>query len=216
MEELKNKVFLVKVPTELIEFLKNSKESKVGRMEVLLNKKRKNKPEYTLRFNKESGPSKFSLNFNQNKDFFYFKDQDKKEDIKINNIDYFGKLIINDENEEKKLIENIQKKSNKSKEIEVKIVKGNEKKYKEREEIQLTDVKYLNRDKKEKRVRIEKNKAVELIKHEIAQNNRLNAKEIADKHDIPESQVKEILNEYFDIMIDGKEKYYQLKEESEI
>ena len=147
---------------------------------------------------------------------FYIHLVTKKEDIKINNIDYFGKLIINDENEEKKLIENIQKKSNKSKEIEVKIVKGNEKKYKEREEIQLTDVKYLNRDKKEKRVRIEKNKAVELIKHEIAQNNRLNAKEIADKHDIPESQVKEILNEYFDIMIDGKEKYYQLKEESEI
>ena len=216
MEELKNKVFLVKVPTELIEFLKNSKESKVGYMKILLNKKRKRKPQYTLKFNKENGPSKFSLIFSQNKDFFFFNDQDKKEDIKINNIDNFGKLIVKDENEQKQLIENIQKQSNKSKEIEVKSIKGNEKKYKEREEIQLTDIKYINRDKKEKRVRIEKNLAVELIKKDLSENNRLTPKEIADKHDIPENQVKEIINEYYDTMINNKEKFYQLKEEIEI
>ena len=150
------------------------------------------------------------------KDFFYFNDQDKKEDIKINNIDNFGKLIVKDENEQKQLIENIQKQSNKSKEIEVKSIKGNEKKYKEREEIQLTDIKYINRDKKEKRVRIEKNLAVELIKKDLSENNRLTPKEIADKHDIPENQVKEIINEYYDTMINNKEKFYQLKEEIEI
>ena len=53
MEELKNKVFLVKVPKEVFDYLNESSDSKVGNLEIFLNKKRKNKPEFNLKFNKK-------------------------------------------------------------------------------------------------------------------------------------------------------------------
>ena len=105
MEELKNKVFLVKVPKEIYDYLNESKDSKVRNLEVFLIK-RKNKPEYKLKFNKTTGLKNFSLFLNKTSDYFYFIDQEKKEDVKIVNIDNFGRLIVNDENE-KLLIENI-------------------------------------------------------------------------------------------------------------
>ena len=144
MEELKNKVFLVKIPKELFDYFKESSESsdsKIGELKVFLNKKRK-KPEYNFIFKKENGPNNFSLNFNKTNDYFYFYDQEKKEDMKIYNIDNFGKLIIEDKEESDKLIENIfRRESNKSKEIAVKQVKDKENKYAAAKEIQLTDKK---------------------------------------------------------------------------
>ena len=214
MEEIKNKVFLVKVPTEVLDYLNKSEDSKVGNLEILLNKKRKLKPEYTVRFNKTSGPNKFSLIFNKNDDFFYFTEQDKKQDMKINNIDNFGRLIVNDENEGNKLIENIfTRETNKSKEIQVKEVKDKEKKYKRGEEIQLTDKKYMDKDKKEKRVRMNEADLEEYIRINIPKNKYLTPKEIADKLDIPENQVKEVMNRICETMVEGKRKYYQLKDE---
>ena len=92
-------------------------------------------------------PNNFSLNFNKTYDYFYFYVQEKKEDIKINNIDNFGKLIIKEENERNKLVENIFKReSNKSKDIAVKQIKDRENKYSHSKEIELTDIKYVNQN----------------------------------------------------------------------
>ena len=213
MDEIKNKVFLVKVPTEVLDYLNNSKDSTVGNLEIFLNKKRK-KPEYTIKFNKTTGPKKFSFVFNKTNDFFYFTEQDKKEDMKINNIDNFGRLIIGDEDESNKLIENIyNRETNKLKEIKIKEVKNKEKKYIRGEEIQLTGAKYSGKDKKEKRVRQDEKQIENYIRENIPKNRNLTPKEIADYFEAPENQVKEILNRICDYMQDGKKKYYQLKDD---
>ena len=218
MEDLKNKVFLVKIPKELFEYLKDSKESsdnKVGELKVFLNKKRK-KPEFNLIFNKENGPKKFSLNFNKTNDYFYFYDQEKKEDMKIYNIDNFGKLIIKDKEESDKLIENIfRRESNKSKDIAVKQVKDVENKYTPSKEIQLTDKKYVNKDKKEKRVRKDQNEVENYIIDIVSKNKYITPKEIADALDIPENQAKDTLNKLCDLYMDHtiRKKFYKLKNE---
>ena len=209
MEELKNKVFLVKLPKEVFDYLNNSSESKVGNLEVFLNKKRKNQGEYNLKFNKSSGPKNFSLFFNKTNDFFYFNDQEKKEDIRINNIDNFGKLIIKDEDESNQLIENIfNRELNKTKEIKISDKKMSH------QEIQLTDKRYADKDKKEKRVQKPREKVEPEIRKMITNEPYLTIKEIADILDIPESQVKTILNEICDLMIDvKKKKFYKLKDD---
>ena len=209
MDELKNKVFLVKLPKEIFDYLNNSSESKVGNLEVFLNKKRKNQAEYNLKFNKSSGPKNFSLFFNKTSDFFYFNDQERKEDIRINNIDNFGKLIIKDENESTQLIENIfNRELNKTREIKISDKKVNH------QEIQLSDRRFADKDKKEKRVQKPREKVEPVIRNMIAEQPYLNVKEIADSLDIPESQVKTILNEICDLMIDvKKKKFYKLKDD---
>ena len=215
MEELKNKVLLVKVPQEVFDYLNNSTESKVGNLEVLLNKKRKNKPEYTINFNKSDGPKRFSLLFNKSNDFFYFTEKDKKEDMKVSNIDNFGKLILKDENESNKLIENINyRETNKTKEIQVKEVKDKEKKYKLREEILLSD-KNNDKDKKEKGVRMNEKELENIIRKTIPNNKYVTPKEIADELDIPENQVKEMMNKICVLMLEGKKKFYRLKDEDD-
>ena len=214
MEELKNKVFLVKILKEVSDYLKESSDSKVGNLEIFLNKKRKDKPEFNLKFNKKNGPKNFSLNFNKTNDYFYFYDQEKKEDMKIYNIDNFGKLIIKDENESNKLIENIfRRESNKSKDIAVKQVKDIENKYTPSKEIQLTDKKYANKDKKEKRVRKEQNEVDNYIIDIVSKNKYITAKEIADDLDIPENQAKDTLNRLCEIYSDNstRKKFWKLK-----
>ena len=215
MEELRNKVFLVKLPKEVFDYLNNSSESKVGNLEVFLNKKRKNQAEYKFKFNKTTGPNNFSLTYNKTSDFFYFTDQEKKEDIKLNNIHNFGKLIIKDENESTKLIGNIfNRELNKTKEIEIKHIADKEKKYIHCKEIQLTDKKYDDKDKKEKRVQKPREEVEPQIRNMISKDPNLTVKIIADNLDIPESQVKEILKQICDLMIDGKKKkFYKLKED---
>ena len=209
MEELKNKVFLVKLPMEVFDYLNNSSESKVGNLEVFLNKKRKNQAEYNLKFNKSSVPKNFSLFFNKTNDFFYFNDQEKKEDIRLNNIDNFGKLIIKDENESNQLLKNISNiELNKTKEIKISDKKTTH------QEIQLTDRRYADKDKKEKRVQKPREKVEPEIRKMITKEPYLTVKEIADILDIPESQVKTILNEICDLMIDvKKKKFYKLKDD---
>jgi len=213
-KELRNKIFLLKLPKETFDYIQNSSEDQVGNLSVLLGQKRK--PEITIKFNKPNGPKTFSLISNKTTDFFYFYDQEPKESIKINNIDNFGKLIVKDESENDQLIENIYKReTNKSNEIQIKAVSNKEKKYKPHEEIKLTGKKYVDRNKKEKRVRKEKDEAVMLIKESITKNKYLTPKEIADELDIPENQVKEILNEICERRGDERAKYYQLKDEIE-
>ena len=199
----------MKLPKEIFDYLNNSSESKVGNLEVFLNKKRKNQAEYNLKFNKSSGPKNFSLIFNKTSDFFYFNDQERKEDIRINNIDNFGKLIIKDENESTQLIENIfNRELNKTREIKISDKKVNH------QEIQLSDRRFADKDKKEKRVQKPREKVEPVIRNMIANQPYLNVKEIADALDIPESQVKTILNEICDLMIDvKKKKFYKLKDD---
>jgi hypothetical protein len=213
-KELRNKIFLLKLPKETFEYIQNLSDNQVGNLTVLLNQKRK--PEITVKFNKPNGPKTFSFISNKTNDFFYFYDQERKEDIKINNIDNFGKLIVKDENENDQLIENIYKReTNKSNEIQIKPVSNKEKKYKQHEEIKLTGKKYVDRNKKEKRVRKEKDEAIMLIKESLAKKKYATPKEIADEIDIPENQVKEILNEICERREDDKFKYYQLKDKIE-
>ena len=134
--------------------------------------------------------------------------------MKINNIDNFGRLIIGDEDESNKLIENIyNREANKSKEIQIKEVKNKEKKYIRGEEIQLNGSKYSGKDKKEKRVRQDEKQIENYIRENIPKNRNLTPKEIADYFEAPENQVKEILNRICDYMQDGKKKYYQLKDD---
>ena len=217
MEELKNKVFLVKVPTEITKFLKESNENKsVGNLKIFLKKKRANgKPVFVMDFDKKNGPKKFSLFFNKTNDFFYFNDQDKKEDIKISNVDNFGKLILKDEIESNKLIENIyNRETNKSNVIQVREIVDGEKKYTAPKEIQLSDKKYIGKDKKEKRVRDSDENVISIIKSIIPENKKITPKEIADRYDIPENQVKELMNKICNHLDDGTRKgYYELKEE---
>jgi hypothetical protein len=216
MEELKNKVFLVKVPTEINKYLKESNENKVGHLKIFLNKKRANsKPEFIMEFNKQDGPNHFSLIFNNTKDFFYFKDQNTKEDIKISNIDNFGKLVLKDEEESNKLIKNIyEREANKSNEIQVKEIVDGEKKYTAPREIQLSDKKFLGKDKKEKRVRKSEDVVIGIIKKEVTNNKKITPKEIADNYEIPENQVKEIMNKICNHYDDETRKgYYVLKDE---
>ena len=207
MEDLKNKVFLVKVPFEVTKFLKDSSERKVGQFKIFLNKKRNNKPEFVMEFNKQSGPKNFSFLYSKTNDFFYFNDQDRKEDIKINNIDNFGKLILRDEDESNKLIENIKlRETNKSNEIQVKEIVDGEKVYKPANEIQLSDKKYLGRDKKEKRVRKPEMEVINIIREIVPKNKNITPKEIADIYDIPENQVKEVMAKICDRIDDGTRK----------
>ena len=99
MEKFKNKVFLVKIPNDIFDGLnKSSPNTKIGDLKIV---KGKCKPEFNLQF--ENG-NNCSLIFDDNFDNFYFNELEKAEDMKINNIDYYGKLIIKDEN---KFIENI-------------------------------------------------------------------------------------------------------------
>lgn len=213
-KELRNKIFLLKLPKETFEYIQNFSENQVGNLSVLIGQKRK--PEITIKFNKPNGPKTFSLISNKTNDFFYFYDQERKEDMRINTIDNFGKLIVKDENENDQLIENIYKReTNKSNEIQIKPVSNKEKKYKPHEEIKLTGKKYVDRNKKEKRVRKEKEEAIMLIKNSLINHPYATPKVIADEHDIPENQVKEILNEICERKDNEKVKYYQLKEEIE-
>ena len=216
MEELKNKVFLVKVPTEINKYLKEANENKVGHLKIFLNKKRANKkPEFIMEFNKQDGPNHFSLIYNKTDDFFYFKDQNTKEDIKISNVDNFGKLVLKDEAESNKLIKNIyMRETNKSNEIQVKEIVDGEKKYTAPNEIQLADKKGSGKDKKEKRVRKSEEIVIGMIKKEVQNNKKITPKEIADIYEIPENQVKEIMNKICIHYDDETRKgYYVLKDE---
>ena len=82
------------------------------------------------------------------------------------------------------------------------------------QEIQLTDKRYADKDKKEKRVQKPREKVEPEIRKMITNEPYLTIKEIADILDIPESQVKTILNEICDLMIDvKKKKFYKLKDD---
>ena len=137
MEDLKNKTFLLKVPTELFEYLhsQNSNEE-VGKL--YLNQKR-SKPEYIFKFSKKKDPKKFALSFDKTIDFFYFYLNEKKDESKINNIDNFGKLGFKEEEVANELIKNIfDREKNNVKTIQIKEVKDKEKRYLNQDEIQLT------------------------------------------------------------------------------
>ena len=147
---------------------------------------------------------------------FIFMIKKKKEDIKINNIDNFGKLIIKDENERNKLVENIFKReSNKSKDIAVKQIKDRENKYSHSKEIQLTYIKYVNQNKKEKRVRKNQLEVDNFITYIVPKKPEITAREIADELNIPENQAKETLNRLCDYYIDNntRRRFYHLKNE---
>ena len=140
---------------------------------------------------------------------FIFMNKKKK----IYNIDNFGKLIIKDENE---LIKNIyRRESNKSKDIAVMQVKDLENKSTPSKIIQLSDKKYINKDKKEKRVRKAQEEVDNYIIYIVPKKPEITAREIADNLDIPENQAKETLNRLCDYKVNNntRSRFYQLKNE---
>ena len=212
MEDLKNKAFLIKVPTELFEYLKtqNSNEE-IGKL--YLNKKRAS-PEYIFRFGKKKDPKKFSLSFNKTEDFFYFFLKDKKDESTINNIENFGRLIINEEKEANELIKNIFDREKQSvKTILVKEVKDRELRTINKDEIQLTG-RQFQKDKKEKKTRMEdENELTEIIKKEVIKDKNITPKIISDNYNISEAQIKGIMDRICDKYDAGNRKvYYQLKD----
>ena len=211
MEEFKNKTFLLKIRSDLYDFLAQQNEhEKAGKLKVFLNKKT-NRPEYIFQFNKEKEPKKFSLIFDKTDNFIYFEEKEK--DGRISSIDYFGNLIINDEDKANEFIKNIYAKENdKSKEIQVKEVKDREVKYVKHEEIQL--IGRPNRDKKDKKVRIDDEKLIEYVKKEVKNKDSITPAEISDKYSVPEDQVKTIMEKICDKIPGKKKKYsYKLKDD---
>ena len=211
MEEFKNKTFLLKIRPDLFDFLNQQNEhEKAGKLKVFLNKKT-NRPEYIFQFNKEKEPKKFSLVFNKADNFIYFEDKEK--DGKISSIDYFGNLIISEEDKANEFVKNIYAKENdKSKEIQVKEVKDREVKYTKHEEIQL--VGKPNRDKKDKKVRIDDEELIEYVKKEVKNKNSITPAEISDKYNVPEDQVKTIMEKICDKIPGNKRKFlYKLKDD---
>ena len=212
MEEFKNKTFLLKIRSDLFDYLSTQNEhEKAGKLKVFLNKKT-NRPEYIFQFNKEKEPKKFSLVFDKTDNFIYFEDKEK--DGKISNIDFFGNLIISDEDKANEFVKNIFAKENdKSKEIQIKDVKDRELKYVKHEEIPLIG-KPMNRDKKDKKVRIEDEELIEIVKKEVKNKDSITPAEISDRYNVPENQVKTIMEKICDKTPGRKRKFfYKLKEE---
>ena len=218
MEELKGKTFLLKVRSDLFDFLKSgNKNEKVGKVKVFLNKKR-DKPEYTFVFNKEKEPKKFSLSYSDTSNFIWFKNEEPKDGgIKINNIDSFGNLIIKEEDKANDFLKNIYSRENdKTKEIQIKEVKDREKKYVQHEEIKLSSKPFAGRDKKDKKIRIDDNELIEYVKKEVKNNNFVSPKYISDKYEVPEVQVKTIMEKICDKIPEGNRKCsYKLKPDYE-
>ena len=216
MEELENKTFLIKVRRELFEYLKSeNKHEKVGKLKLFLNKKR-NKPEFIFHFNKKEEPKTFSLSYNKTNDFIYFGDKETKEGFKIGNVDNFGNLIINKEEIADELIKdayNLEKNKN---EIKVRVVTDGEKRYVPHEEIKLSGNQFISKDKKEKRVRIENEKLIAFIKVEVKKNSYITTSQISDKYNVPEAQVKELMDKICDKVVGANKKYsYTLKTDFE-
>ena len=216
MEELENKTFLIKVRRELFEYLKSeNKHEKVGKLKLFLNKKR-NKPELIFEFNKKEEPKTFFLSYNKTNDFIYFGDKETKEGFKIGNVDNFGNLIINKEEIADELIKdayNLEKNKN---EIKVREVTDGEKRYVQHEEIKLSGNQFISKDKKEKRVRIENEKLIAFIKEEVKKNSYITTSQISDKYNVPEAQVKELMDKICDKVVGANKKYsYTLKTDFE-
>ena len=216
MEELENKTFLIKVRRELFEYLKSeNKHEKVGKLKLFLNKKR-NKPELIFEFNKKEEPKIFSLSYNKTNDFIYFGDKETKEGFKIGNVDNFGNLIINKEEIADELIKdayNLEKNKN---EIKVREVTDGEKRYVPHEEIKLSGNQFISKDKKEKKVRIENEKLIVFIKEEVKKNSYITTSQISDKYNVPEAQVKELMDKICDKVVGANKKYsYTLKTDFE-
>ena len=216
MEELENKTFLIKVRSELFEYLKSeNKHEKVGKLKVFLNKKR-NKPEFIFHFNKKEEPKTFSLSYNKTNDFLYFGDKETKEGFKVGNVDNFGNLIINEEEIADELIKDAYNLEKNKREIKVREVKDGEKRYVQHEEIKLSGNQFIERDKKEKKIRIDNEKLKGFIKDEVEKNNYITPSQISDKYNVPEAQVKEIMDKICDKIAGANRKYsYKLKNDFE-
>ncbi len=217
MEELKNKTFLLKVRADLFDYLKSeNKHEKVGKLKVFLNKKR-DKPEFIFIFNKEKEPKKFSLSYNNTSNYIYFENKETKDGIKINSVDNFGNLIIKEQDKADDFLKNIFSRENdKTKEIQIIEVKDREKKYVQHEEIKLSSKPFYGKDKKEKKIRIDDNELIEYVKKEVKNNNFVNPKQISDKYEVPEVQVKDIIEKICDKIPEGNRRYsYKLKPDYE-
>ena len=216
MEEFKNKTFLLKIRSDLFEYLSSqNKHEKVGKLKIFLSKKT-NRPECIFHFNKENGIKNFSLKYDKVDNFIYFEDKDSKDNTKISSVDNFGNLLIAEEDEADEFVKGIYAKENdKSREIQIKQVEEREEKKYKQEEIKLSG--RPNRDKKEKKVRIDDDELTEYIKKEVRGNQNITPMIISDKYNVPEDQVKTIMEKICNKKPGKKKRFiYELKEDEEI
>ena len=212
MEELKDKTFLIKVRSELFEYLKSeNKHEKVGKLKIFLDKKR-NRPVFKFQFNKKTKPTDFVLSYDNVKDFIYFdtnKTKETKDGLKFNSIDNFGNLVLQKEEDEKALIKNMfDKEKNKTKDIQIKEVKDGEKIYVQHDEIKLSGKQFQEKDKRDKKLRIDDEKLKAIVKGEVKKDEYITPAQISDKYEVPETQVKEILSKVCDKYQGEHRKYY--------
>ena len=220
MDDSFKKVFLLKIPKETFEQLKKNPEP--GYLEILLNKKRNNDnkkkiPECHLKLNDNiKGIHDFLINAKETDDFFYFVDKDKKDEMKLRNINYFGNIVVQDDEEGNQLVKNVfTRETTKSNKIEIKNT-DNQKKYKELHDISLSNRKGVSRGQKEKRVRMDKPLLIEKIKKLMRENDDITVKEMNEILQQPDNYFKEVINEICDNIDDGTKKgTYKLKEEYE-
>ena len=216
MEELKNKTFLVKVRKDLFDYLKSGNNfDKVGKLRVFLNKKR-NQPEFIFHFNKENGPKDYTLTYNKTNDYIYFGDKETKDGLRIGNVDNFGNLIVNEDGISDEMIKNAFNEKNKNqREIQVKEVKDGEKRYIHNEEIKLFGSQYAGK-KKKKKMKIDDELLKGYIKEEVKKNSYITPMIISDKYNVPEKQVKEMMDKICERELGKNRKYcYTLKIEYE-
>ena len=149
MENLKDKVFLLKVPSVVYNEMINQKD--LGHIDIIPypNSSKIKNPKIELYLNEKFPAKNFTINYNPTNYFFTFKEK-KGKLSKVKKIDYFGSCIAKDDNASDNIVKQLKEINGKS--VYVKRVIGNQK-------INYDDyeTKIDKKVEKERRTRIDKN-----------------------------------------------------------
>ena len=199
MENLKDKVFLLKVPSVVYNEMINQKD--LGHIDIIPypNSSNFKNPKIELYLNEKFPAKNFTINYNPTNYFFTFKEK-KGKLSKVKKIDYFGSCIAKDDNASDNIVKQLKNEIN-GKSVSVKRVIGNQK-------INFDDYDIKNDKKveKERRTRIDKNELKLKIFNLFSEKNYLTNKEIANQLQQPDSYLKEVLNEICDYISSGANK----------
>ena len=204
MENIKNKGFLVKIPTVIYNEMQNNKE--LGYIDIIPFQafKNINNPKLELHLNKNFPAQNFIINYNPTNYFFLFKD--KKEKIsKVKKIDYFGSCVAKDDFSSDNIIKKI--KENNQKSVSTKRIFE----YKDFDNEKNVIRKNKNKEKIQK-TRMDKHLLIQEIFNMFSKSKYLNIKQISNQLQQPDAYLKEILNQICDYTTSGVNKgYYSLK-----
>jgi len=219
MEELKDKTYIIKVPNEIFKYLNDNKGKEIGKLQI-------SQGEMKMKFAIDKDSSKkssendntpklpeFTLINRKTDDYFYFSEQVKKEeDLKLNKIHNFSKLILPREEESNQFIQKLtEQEMKKTKPIQIIPVKDIQNKINIENQKKTGFEKDYGNNKKDKRVRKDDRIVEEDLKEILRKGGKNHIKEMANTLDVPDGQVKEILKKIADEKTEGKRKYYVLK-----